>query len=69
VIIMPGGPTVPELFEAGATRVSIGSAMAAAAQDALVRAAREIRDEGTHEFWARAVRSMGAVSRAFKTAG
>ena len=67
VIIMPGGPNVPDLFEAGATRVSIGSAMAAAAQDALVQAAREILDEGTHEFWARAVRSMGAVNAAFKT--
>ncbi len=38
VIILPGGPTVPELFEAGAARVSTGSAMAVAAQDALVEA-------------------------------
>ena len=67
VIIMPGGPTVPELFEAGATRVSIGSAMAAVAQDALVRAAREILDEGTHDFWARALPSMRAVNAAFET--
>ena len=66
VIIMPGGPTVPELFDAGATRVSIGSAMAAAAQDALVQAARELLDGGTHEFWARSLRSMGAVRAAFK---
>ncbi len=58
---------MPELFEAGAARVSIGSAMAAAAQDALVQAAREILDKGTHEFWARAVRSMGTVNAAFKT--
>lgn len=67
VIIMPGGPTVPELFEAGATRVSIGNAMAAAAQHALVQAAREILDEGTHEFWTQAVRSMGTVHKALKT--
>ncbi len=67
VIIMPGGPTVPELFEAGAARVSIGSAMAAAAQDALVQAARELLDEGTHDFWARSIRSMGAVNAAFHT--
>jgi len=67
VLIMPGGPTVPELFEAGATRVSVGNAMAAAAQDALVQAAREILDEGTHEFWARAVRSMRTVHTALKT--
>ena len=66
VIIMPGGPSVPELFEAGATRVSIGSAMAAAAQDALVQAARELLDQGTHEFWARSIRSARAVHRALK---
>ncbi len=66
VIIMPGGPTVPELFEAGAARVSIGSAMAAAAQDALVQAARELLDEGSHEFWARSIRSMRAVNAAFR---
>lgn len=66
VIIMPGGPTVPELFEAGAARVSIGSAMAAAAQDALVQAARELLDAGTHEFWTRSVRSMRVVNEAFR---
>jgi len=66
VVIMPGGPSVPELFEAGATRVSIGSAMMAAAQDALIQAAREILDDGTHEFWARSIRSMGTVNRALQ---
>lgn len=66
VIIMPGGPSVPELFEAGARRVSIGSAMAAAAQDALVQAARELLDAGTHEFWARSIRSRRAVHAAFR---
>jgi 2-methylisocitrate lyase-like PEP mutase family enzyme len=66
VLIMPGGPTVRELFEAGAARISTGSAMAAAAQDALVQAARELLDGGSHEFWARALRSMRAVSAAFR---
>ena len=49
------------------SRVSIGNAMAAAVQDALVQAAREILDEGTHEFWARAIRSMRAVHKAFES--
>ena len=66
VIILPGGPSVPELFEAGAARVSIGSAMAAAAQDALIRAARELLDEGTHEFWARSFGSLKTVNAAFE---
>jgi 2-methylisocitrate lyase-like PEP mutase family enzyme len=66
VLILPGGPTVPELFAAGASRVSVGSALAAVAQDALVQAARELLDPGTHEFWARAVRSIGAVKDALR---
>src|SRR5438093_1469272 len=52
-LILPGGPTVRELFAAGATRVSTGSALAAAAQHALVEAARELQGPGTSEFWTR----------------
>ena len=63
-IIMPGGPTVPELFEAGAMRVSIGSAIHAAVQSTILAAGRELLDEGTHEFWTRAVRDFGTVHRA-----
>ena len=37
-----------------------------AAQDALIQAAREILDDGTHEFWARSIRSMGTVNRALQ---
>ncbi|MGH7337380.1 MAG: isocitrate lyase/PEP mutase family protein, partial [Myxococcota bacterium] len=66
VLILPGGPTVRELFEAGATRVSTGSALAAVAQDALVQAARELQDPGSHEFWSRALRSMRDVNAAFR---
>ncbi len=67
VLIMPGGPSVRELFEAGATRVSTGTALAAAAQDALVQAARELQGPGSHEFWSRAIRSMRAVKDAFQS--
>ena len=49
VLLLPGGPTVPALFAAGASRVSTGSALATAAQDALVQAARELLDAGTTE--------------------
>jgi 2-methylisocitrate lyase-like PEP mutase family enzyme len=61
VLIMPGGPSVPELFEAGATRISIGSAIAMAAQAAIVEAAQELLDPGTHTFFTRALPSMGTV--------
>jgi 2-methylisocitrate lyase-like PEP mutase family enzyme len=67
VLILPGGPSVPELFEAGATRVSVGGALAAAAHHALIQAARELLDAGTHEFWTRAVPSMRAVNAALRT--
>ena len=64
VLIMPGGPSVPEIFEAGGTRVSVGSALAAAAQAALVSAGRELLDHGSHDFWTRAAASMGIVRSA-----
>lgn len=66
VLILPGGPSVRELFAVGATRVSTGSALAAVAQDALVQAARELQGPGTHEFWSRALRSMRDVNAAFR---
>jgi 2-methylisocitrate lyase-like PEP mutase family enzyme len=66
-LILPGGPSVPELFAAGAARVSTGSALSAVAQDALVQAARELIDPGTHGFWANAARSMGVVKAALKS--
>jgi 2-methylisocitrate lyase-like PEP mutase family enzyme len=65
-LVLPGGPTVRELFAAGAMRVSTGSALAAAAQDALVQAARELQGPGTLEFWTRAIRSMRDVHAAFR---
>ena len=63
-LIMPGGPSVSEIFEAGAMRITTGSALAMTAQDALIQAARELRDEGTHGFWLQAVRSAGDVAKA-----
>ena len=65
VLILPGGPSAHELFEAGVKRVSTGSALALVAQDALIQAGRELLDSQTHEFWSRALRSMPAVKAAF----
>ncbi len=67
VIIMPGGPSISELFEAGASRISIGNALNVAAYAALIESARELLDAGTHEFWARSFPAMrgiyGALSK------
>jgi 2-methylisocitrate lyase-like PEP mutase family enzyme len=64
ILVMPGGPTIPELFEAGAIRVSTGSAISMAAQSALVEAAKELLDSGTHEFWLKALPNAGIVTAA-----
>lgn len=65
VLVLPGGPTTSEIFAAGANRISVGSAFNMAANAALVEAAREILDTGTHDFWLRALPSAGAINEAF----
>jgi 2-methylisocitrate lyase-like PEP mutase family enzyme len=47
--------TVAQLSEAGVRRISVGGAMARAAYGAFVRAAREVRDQGTFSFAAEAI--------------
>jgi 2-methylisocitrate lyase-like PEP mutase family enzyme len=62
VLALPGGPSVPELAEAGVGRVSVGGAFAYAAMGAAVEAANELREQGTYGFWDRA-RVGGAAAR------
>jgi 2-methylisocitrate lyase-like PEP mutase family enzyme len=50
VLALGGGPTVPQLADAGVRRVSTGGALAWAAYGALERAAMELRDAGTYGF-------------------
>jgi 2-methylisocitrate lyase-like PEP mutase family enzyme len=64
VLILPGGPSVPELFAAGVRRISTGSALALAANHALLEAGRELLGPGTHGFWSRAFPSMPTVKAA-----
>jgi 2-methylisocitrate lyase-like PEP mutase family enzyme len=64
VLVMPGGPTIPELFEAGVIRVSTGSAISMAAQSAIVEAAKELLETGTHAFWMKALPNAAVVSAA-----
>ncbi len=64
VLVMPGGPTIPQLFEVGVIRVSTGGAISMAAQAAIVEAARELLDTGTHEFWMKALPSAAVVKAA-----
>jgi 2-methylisocitrate lyase-like PEP mutase family enzyme len=50
VLARPHGPPVPELEAVGVRRVSTGGALAFAAYGALVRAATELRDQGTSSY-------------------
>ncbi|MGH3354128.1 MAG: isocitrate lyase/PEP mutase family protein [Nocardioides sp.] len=47
VLVLPGGPSVPELAAAGAGRISVGGAFAFAALGAAKRAAEELLGAGT----------------------
>lgn len=47
VLLVPGGPTVPELAAAGVRRVSVGGTLARIAYGAMVRAAEALRSSGT----------------------
>ena len=50
VLAMRGAPSVAQLAELGVARISVGGAFAYAAIDALVRSARELREQGTYGF-------------------
>jgi 2-methylisocitrate lyase-like PEP mutase family enzyme len=64
VLALPGGPTTAELAAAGVRRVSTGGALARAAYGELLRAAAELRDQGTTGYAERAV-SSAELARAF----
>jgi 2-methylisocitrate lyase-like PEP mutase family enzyme len=65
VLALPGAPTVPELAEAGVSRVSVGGGFAFAALGAVVRAAEELRDQGTYGYWDLAGPGSKAARAAF----
>jgi 2-methylisocitrate lyase-like PEP mutase family enzyme len=68
VLALPGVPRVPELAEAGVSRVSVGGAFAAAAYGSLVEAASELRDAGTYGYFERTRIGSQATRSAFAPA-
>ena len=66
VLARPGGPTVPELAGVGVRRISVGGAFAYAALGAVVEAGRELLDEGTFGYGARAKVGGEAARAAFR---
>jgi 2-methylisocitrate lyase-like PEP mutase family enzyme len=65
VLALRGAPGVRELAELGVARVSVGGGFAYVAFGALVEAARELRDDGTYGYFARAGVGRSAVHDAF----
>ena len=65
VLCRPGAPTVPALASVGVARISVGGGFYFAALGALASAAREWREQGTHEFWNDAIVGMQAGKQAF----
>ena len=55
VLLLPSGPSVPELAEVGVRRVSTGGLLAKAAYGALASAAGELLDSGTSTYAASAI--------------
>ncbi len=52
MLALPNGPTVAEIGEAGARRVSIGGSLASTAYGALMLGARELLTSGTSTYLA-----------------
>jgi len=65
VLALPGAPSIKELASVGVARVSVGGGFAFAALGAVVEAARELRDQGTYDFWERAGIGRKAAGSAF----
>jgi len=65
VLALPGAPSVAELAAGGVKRISVGGAFAFAAIDAVAEAARELREDGTYGFLARARAGAALARRAF----
>jgi 2-methylisocitrate lyase-like PEP mutase family enzyme len=65
VLAIGGAPPVPELAEAGASRISVGGSFAFAALGALVSAATELRDQGTYGYQGGSAAGRQAAVRAF----
>jgi 2-methylisocitrate lyase-like PEP mutase family enzyme len=65
VLALAGAPTVGELAELGAARISVGGSFAFAALGQLVDAARELMTAGTYGYWRQAATGRQTAGTAF----
>jgi 2-methylisocitrate lyase-like PEP mutase family enzyme len=66
VLLMPGMASIEELAGAGVARISVGGTFSMVAYGALVRAARELKEQGTYGFFELAREGRELTTRAFR---
>lgn len=66
VLVLPGSPPLAELAELGVARVSVGGSFAWAAYAAVVAAATELRDRGTHAYLEQVAAARPAIDAALR---
>jgi 2-methylisocitrate lyase-like PEP mutase family enzyme len=66
VLLMPGMAPIEELAEVGVARISVGGTFSMVAFGALVRAARELKEQGTYGFFELAREGRELTTRAFR---
>ena len=65
VLPRPGTPSVAELGALGVRRISVGGSLCWTALAAVVRAATELRDHGTYDYWSAVPEGLTAARAAF----
>ncbi len=65
VLVTGGCPTVAELADAGVARISVGGSLMYAAYAAVIRAANELKGEGTYGYWPAIAAGRDTIRKAF----
>jgi 2-methylisocitrate lyase-like PEP mutase family enzyme len=65
VLITPKAPAIGELAELGVSRISVGGAITVAAYGFAVEAVRELRENGTANYWEQAAAARGDMAASF----
>lgn len=65
VLVLAGCPTVAEIADAGAARISVGGSLMYAAYAAVIAAATELKDAGTYAYWDAIASARDTIRSAF----
>jgi 2-methylisocitrate lyase-like PEP mutase family enzyme len=65
VLITPDAPAISQLAELGVSRISVGGAITAAAYGFAIEAVKQLQEEGTANYWAKAGAARADMTAAF----